>query len=242
MTIEAGCVITKFGCLWHLPPGRSAGYLPDSPDLWQVMWDNREFVDGFAHSHPGSGRAACDPSNEDVTTFSAVERALGKRLRWWICSRDCLVEYLWGGGAYEAVKPSCDPRAIPSWVHTLREVSGHHLPMFQCGCGAPCEAVTGEPMMGWTRGGGSVVPGPWVGERRLEPAEGRTCVYCAYAGRQPAGYRGAYAALDQVAIRQTRVRHSDVHRTDLCPVWDSVHGHWVESDEHLRERVKETLK
>lgn len=189
MTIEAGVVVTKLGCLWHLPPGRSGGYLPDSPDLWQQLWENRAILEGFAHSHPGKGRAACSPSLEDITTFDAIERALGKSLRWWICSADCMVEYRRSEGllaAYIAVQnwePAadfphyCEP-APPIWLHILREISGHYVMMFQCiGCRAPCEFDSREPMLGWGCEGGSVCPGPWSENREFKTIA-KSCVYC----------------------------------------------------------------
>ena len=119
---------------WHLPAGRSAGHIPDSRDLWEVLWENRETVWGIAHTHPGSGRPS--PSQEDVTTFSAVEKALGKRLIWWILTADELQEYKWFGpkdydyathciwnerqGKFE---PGCLPSEDVFWVKELRKAS-----------------------------------------------------------------------------------------------------------------------
>lgn len=97
MSIEAG-VLVDLACepiYWHLPLDRSGGALPDSRPLWDVIWENRERLLGFAHSHPGSGIPG--PSHEDVTTFAAVEAALGKRLVWWITSADSFVELCWAG-------------------------------------------------------------------------------------------------------------------------------------------------
>lgn len=82
--IETGVLVDRNHAplLWHVPPGASQGSLPDSRDLWDVIWENRERVLGFAHVHPWDGQAA--PSNVDLTTFDAVERALGRPLEWWI--------------------------------------------------------------------------------------------------------------------------------------------------------------
>jgi len=93
--IEVGLVV---GCdldpiFWHLPEGRTGGSIPDSRTLWDVMWENRETVGGFAHSHPGSGAPA--PSMTDLGTFVAIEQALGKRLNWWITSSDRLLVCNW---------------------------------------------------------------------------------------------------------------------------------------------------
>lgn len=86
--MEAGVVIGLDGqpIYWHLPENRSVAYLPDSQKLWDVIWENRNNILGYAHSHPGGGTPG--PSHEDITTFSAIELALGKRLKWWIISQD----------------------------------------------------------------------------------------------------------------------------------------------------------
>lgn len=110
---------------WHLPKGRTAGSLPDDRDieepgdrLWPVLLENRGRVAGLAHSHPGGGVPG--PSWEDVTTFSAVERALG-RLKWWIISIDAVVlcEYS-GPGKYDYSITQVDEAP---WVAELRRHS-----------------------------------------------------------------------------------------------------------------------
>lgn len=91
MSREAGAVIGRNGEVlhWHLPGDRTAGSLPDSRNLWDVFWEHRDNVLGFAHSHPGSGTPS--HSHTDVTTFDAIEKALGRRLQWWITSEDRIV-------------------------------------------------------------------------------------------------------------------------------------------------------
>lgn len=80
--IEVALVVDLEGktLRWHLPPGRSGGYVPDSHDLWEFIWNNRDRIGGVAHTHPWNGTAG--PSQTDVTTFAAIEEALGKRLVW----------------------------------------------------------------------------------------------------------------------------------------------------------------
>tara|TARA_Y100000310_G_scaffold340338_1_gene435731 strand:+ start:4257 stop:4643 length:387 start_codon:yes stop_codon:yes gene_type:complete len=80
--IEVAMVFDVHGKVihWHLPPGRHAGAIPDSRDLWEVMWENREILGGVAHTHPWHGEPW--PSQTDVTTFRACEQGLGKLLLW----------------------------------------------------------------------------------------------------------------------------------------------------------------
>lgn len=99
---ESAVVIGDFGEVihWHAPAGRTAVHIPDSKELWDVLWGNRKGVLGVAHTHPGSGEPT--PSNEDLTTFAATEAALGKRLKWWILTADCILEWTWEGpGRYQ---------------------------------------------------------------------------------------------------------------------------------------------
>lgn len=83
--LETAVVISKEGSPihWHLPLERSTVYLPDSQDLWSVLWGSRANLEGVAHTHPGGGHYP-SPSLEDLTTFVAVEKGLGRPLMWWI--------------------------------------------------------------------------------------------------------------------------------------------------------------
>lgn len=127
MTIEAGVLVgsNHEPIHWHLPPGRNVVALPDSRPLWDVIWENRDRVIGFAHSHPGSGRPG--PSWEDITTFSAVERALGKLLYWWIASSDelvvCVRDAYFGNGFKQYDYPTYSVDTTPPWLGRLRELS-----------------------------------------------------------------------------------------------------------------------
>lgn len=86
--LEAGVLIDLDGNVLfeHLPEGRSVAYLPDSRDLWSAIWESRDRVRGFAHSHPGGGSPT--PSHTDVTTFHAIELGLGKQLDWWVTTSE----------------------------------------------------------------------------------------------------------------------------------------------------------
>ena len=115
---EVGVLLNLEGqpLFWHDPNG-SSGYLPDSRQLWEVLWQNRAVVSGFAHSHPGSGEPG--PSHEDVTTFAAIEDALGRRLDWWIVTKDSYALFRWdtlSRFTYKKV-PDVD---FPLWADDLR--------------------------------------------------------------------------------------------------------------------------
>ncbi len=93
MSIEVGVLvgINHHPLFWHEPADASAVQLPDSQSLWHHIWQAHQAKQllGFAHSHPGAG--VPHPSHEDITTFAAIEAALGRALLWWITSADCLV-------------------------------------------------------------------------------------------------------------------------------------------------------
>jgi hypothetical protein len=121
---EAGVVVDFRGepIFWHLPEGRTSGGIPDTRKLWDVLWENRAGLWGFAHTHPGSGHPT--PSHTDITTFAAIEAALGTRnVSWWIASRDQLVEYLWddreGQNKYKGITINEEP----AWLEELRRLS-----------------------------------------------------------------------------------------------------------------------
>jgi hypothetical protein len=121
--MEVGVVIDQnlAPIFWHLPEGRTGGSLPDSRLLWDVLWDNRKTLMGFAHSHPGGGRPG--PSNTDITTFVAIEAALGRRLDWWITSSDTLVvcRQMERDGRYGSIVIAKADE--PPWADDLRRLS-----------------------------------------------------------------------------------------------------------------------
>jgi hypothetical protein len=109
---------------WHLPINRNTIALPDSRPLWDVIWENRHKDLGFAHSHPGSGTPG--PSHEDMTTFAAIEAALGKRLVWWIVSSDSYIDLGWAGP--HKLSYRVGPCMFqPSWVERLRVESEYQI-------------------------------------------------------------------------------------------------------------------
>ncbi|MGF1465646.1 MAG: hypothetical protein ACFCGT_05900 [Sandaracinaceae bacterium] len=106
---------------WHLPPDRTAASLPDSRELWEVLWEARATVLGVAHTHPGRGRPV--PSTVDLTTFRAVELGLGRTLTWWVASQDRLVVCRWiASRTTYGVEDDADPPK--PWLIELRRRSG----------------------------------------------------------------------------------------------------------------------
>lgn len=79
----------------HCPPGSTAGSIPDSHDLWSILWENRKRLGGVAHLHPWDGPAWC--SQTDVTTFAACEAALGRRLVWPVLTFTDEGHFMWMG-------------------------------------------------------------------------------------------------------------------------------------------------
>jgi len=120
---EAGVVIDLQGqpVFWHAPEDRDTGAIPDSRTLWDVLWENRKTIAGFAHSHPGGGVPG--PSHTDVTTFAAIEAGLGKRLDWWITSEDAMVVARWVGPGRLTYAPMILPKPEPPWAAHLRDIS-----------------------------------------------------------------------------------------------------------------------
>jgi hypothetical protein len=123
--MEAGVLLDLKGdaIYWHAPHGRSVAALPDSVDLWNIIWTNRHNVSGFAHSHPGYGRTS--PSWTDITTFASIESGLGKRIDWWITSGNDMILCRYSGPDqhdYNVVPITM----CPDWVCHLRDISGYY--------------------------------------------------------------------------------------------------------------------
>ncbi len=97
--------------------GRTAASIPDDGDHWRAIWENRARLAGTAHLHPpGCPR----PSQEDRTTFEAIEKALGRRLDWWIISGDDVTvthRFVENGGWWTFPVYGFVP-----WIETLRQL------------------------------------------------------------------------------------------------------------------------
>jgi hypothetical protein len=119
---EVGVVLGLNGqpLWWHCPEGRTVASLPDSRRLWDVLWQGRDHIVGFAHTHPGTGMPG--PSYEDVTTFAAVEAGLGRRLLWYVLTINVVVVCWWvGPGRLAYAKGTVDE--VPAWADELRRLS-----------------------------------------------------------------------------------------------------------------------
>ena len=104
---------------WHLPAGRTPTVIPDSRDLWLVLWANRERLAGVAHTHPAG---ILTPSRTDLRTFAACEDGLGRRLVWWIVTPAEVVVCSFRDGAPDGYicRPDSDRH---TWVDELRRCS-----------------------------------------------------------------------------------------------------------------------
>ena len=99
--METALVFDRSGrtLYWHEPHGRNGGALPDSDDLYAVLWKHRSAekggtgqLAGVAHTHPWDGPTGA--SGTDLTTFRAVELGLAQRLVWPIVTFTHVVLYV----------------------------------------------------------------------------------------------------------------------------------------------------
>lgn len=104
----------------HTPADRTSTHLPDSMVLWEKIWEHRGVLCGIAHSHPWNGFPS--PSEEDCSTFAALELALGRRFDWWIVTLDRVSLFQWDDGMDEYVR-IYDQTEAPKWVERLRAIS-----------------------------------------------------------------------------------------------------------------------
>ena len=107
--------------LWPNDPERSKAYLPDSQSLWDFLWDNRERLGGVAHTHPWEGEVWA--SHTDVTTFSAIEKGLGRRLLWPIVTFTHMEVFQWVGPGDYDYAPLRNPPVSVEGIEDLRRRS-----------------------------------------------------------------------------------------------------------------------
>ena len=105
---------------WLGPRGHTEGSIPDSEILWQRIWSNRAEIGGVAHTHPWDGKPG--PSHTDVTTWDAIERALGKRMLWPIVSMTDVVFYVRNPLTGEFVETPSTFAGQKDWLEIVEEL------------------------------------------------------------------------------------------------------------------------
>lgn len=105
---------------WKGPTGSSENYVQDSSLLWDRIWEARDRIGGVAHTHPWDGEAS--PSYTDITTFSAIEAGLGKRLLWPIVTMTEVGYFVRNPltGGYTRTKSTFDDKQW--WVDNIAEL------------------------------------------------------------------------------------------------------------------------
>jgi hypothetical protein len=82
MVEERGVIFDKdfLPLHWHEPLDATGVLLPDSTNFADIMWDLREDMYGFAHTHPFGEMLV--PSLKDLKAFQGIEQGNGKRYLW----------------------------------------------------------------------------------------------------------------------------------------------------------------
>lgn len=110
---EVFFLIGRGGAILWSDAGPNAAALPDSRERWQAIWAHKDELEELSHSHPVGPLAF---SHEDETTMSALESALGKRLRFSVVAPTGII--VRQDGKDEVVQEE------PWWSATLRRASG----------------------------------------------------------------------------------------------------------------------
>jgi len=94
--------------------GDSPTALPDARSRWDALWARRADLVEVSHSHPVGPLAF---SEEDMTTMSAVDAALGRAVTWSVVAPSGMVR-ISAGRAAEVEHNE------PWWADLLRAASG----------------------------------------------------------------------------------------------------------------------
>jgi hypothetical protein len=92
----------------------SPGAVPDTRRRWETIWRLRDQLVEIVHSHPLGPDTF---SSEDLTTFAALDAALGRRLTYSLVAPGGV----WCRGESGQVRR---PGPTPWWVALLRAASG----------------------------------------------------------------------------------------------------------------------
>jgi hypothetical protein len=113
MMREVFFLIDTAGAVILIDEGRSAVAIADSRTRWEAIWDARDRIGEIAHSHPVGPLAF---SEEDETTFAALEAGLGKALVFSVIAPNGMIRRENGRDSIVASEPA--------WATELRRVSG----------------------------------------------------------------------------------------------------------------------
>lgn len=94
--------------------------LPDARERWEVIWNWRDQLVEIAHTHPLGGAYF---SREDETTMSAIDSALGRKLRYCVITPSSMIVR---EPHPEGPRDVC-PLARPWWVPLILVASGVSL-------------------------------------------------------------------------------------------------------------------
>jgi hypothetical protein len=110
---EVFFLIGRGGALLFADASDDPTQLPDSERRWRAIWRHRDEIESLAHSHPVGPLAF---SEEDRTTMSALEAALGKVLTFSVIAPDGMLSRT--GGDEQQIHDE------PWWAPLLRLASG----------------------------------------------------------------------------------------------------------------------
>ena len=110
---EVCFLIGQRGTILWSDASDNPGALPDSRRRWEAIWGHRKELCEIAHSHP-MGPVAF--SQEDQTTMSALDSALGRRLRFSVVAPDGMIVREANGDSLVQEEPW--------WAGLLRLASG----------------------------------------------------------------------------------------------------------------------
>lgn len=110
MSREVFFLIGRNGALLWSDASTSPSALPDSRARWEAIWSHRDELEELAHSHPIGPLAF---SEEDETTMTALDAALGKKLCFSVIAPNGMIRREGGRVADE-----------PWWTELLRLASG----------------------------------------------------------------------------------------------------------------------
>jgi hypothetical protein len=111
---EVLLLIGRDGAVLWADLGPSPVALPDSRVRWEAIWSRREELEEVAHSHP---LGPLGFSREDETTMAALDRALGRPLRYSVVAPGGMVTRREDGREET-------PGVEPFWTTLLRAASG----------------------------------------------------------------------------------------------------------------------